>query len=73
MIIFLIFGNDNNIAATINPTQQQSLKVRCMLASIESLSAAKVVYNDLTILYWRDVNLNLKFNITANITGWINY
>lgn len=63
----------NTIAAKTNPTQQQSLKVRCMLASIESSSAAKVVYNDLIIAYWRDVNLNLKFNITGNTTGWINY
>ncbi len=63
----------NTIAAKTNPTQQQSLKVRCMLASIESPSAAKVVYNDLIIAYWRDVNLNLKFNITGNTTGWINY
>ena len=63
----------NNLARTVNITQQQTLNVRCMLASIESQYFAKVFYNELIIAYWRDINLNLKFNVTAKGTGWINY
>lgn len=63
----------NNIAATVNATPQQSLNVKCMLASIESPALAKVVYNELTIAYWRDIQLNLKFNVTSKVTGWVNY
>ena len=49
----------NTIASQVNVTHQQSLSVKCMLASIESPYAAKVFYNDITIAYWRDINLNL--------------
>ena len=63
----------NNIASTIQVTQQQTLNLRCMLASIESPNAARAFYNDLIIAYWRDINLNLKFNFTAKGSGWINY
>lgn len=63
----------NNIANTINVSQRQNLNVRCMLASIESPNSAKVVYNDLIIAYWRDINFNLQFNITSKVTGWVNY
>lgn len=63
----------NTIARTVNVTQQQTLNVRCMLASIESPNFAKVFYNELIIAYWRDINLNLQFNVTAKGTGWINY
>ena len=63
----------NNIASKINVTQQQTLSLRYMLASIESTYAAKVYYNDIKLAYWRDINLNLKFNLTSNGTGWINY
>ena len=62
-----------SIASTVNVTQQQSLKVRCMIASIESPFSSKVFYNDLIIAYWRDMNLNLKFNLSASGTGWIDY
>ena len=44
-----------------------------MLASIESPYAAKVFYNDITIAYWRDANLNLKVNLTQKGSGWIKY
>lgn len=63
----------NNIASTIQVTQQQTLNLRFMLASIESPNAARAFYNDLIIAYWRDINLNLKFNFTAKGSGWINY
>ena len=63
----------NNIVSKINVTQQQTLSLRYMLASIESTYAAKVYYNDIKLAYWRDINLNLKFNLTSNGTGWINY
>ena len=61
----------NRVAGTIHPMQQQTLNLRCMLASIESPSSAKVFYNDLIIAYWRDMNYNLSFNITAEGSGWI--
>lgn len=63
----------SNIVNTINVTQQQTLKLRYMLASIESPYAAKVYYNDIKLAYWRDINLNLKFNLIPKGTGWINY
>ena len=63
----------NNVAATINATPQQSLNIKCMLASIESPTLAKVVYNELTIAYWRDIKMNLQFNVTSKVTGWVNY
>lgn len=62
----------NNIAGAINATQQQTLKVRCTIASIESSYASKAFYNELIIAYWRDIDFNLKFNLTARGTGWIN-
>ncbi len=63
----------NRIAGQINVTQQESLKLKCLLASVESIYAAKVFYNELTIAYWRDVNLNLKVNLTSKGSGWIKY
>ena len=63
----------NQIASKVNVIQQQTLSVKCMLASIESPYAAKVFYNDITIAYWRDANLNLKFNLTPKGSGWIKY
>lgn len=63
----------NNIASNINVTQQKTLSLRYMLASIESIYAAKVYYNDIKLAYWRDINLNLKFNLTSNGSGWIKY
>lgn len=63
----------NNIANTINVAQQQAINLRCMMASIESPYASKVYYNDLIIVYWRDVNLNLQFNVSSKGSGWINY
>ena len=63
----------NTIASQVNVTQQQSLNVKCVLASIESSYAAKVFYNDIKIAYWRDVSLNLKVNLTSKGSGWIKY
>lgn len=63
----------NQIASQVNVIQQQTLSVKCMLASIESPFAAKVFYNDITIAYWRDANLNLKVNLTPKGSGWIKY
>lgn len=63
----------NQIANQVNVIQQQSLNLKCMLASIESLYAAKVFYNDVSVAYWRDANLNLKVNLTSKGSGWINY
>jgi hypothetical protein len=63
----------NRIAATVNATQQQSLNIKCMLASIESPALAKAVYNEMTIAYWRDVKLNLQFSLTQKVEGWADY
>ena len=63
----------NQIASQVNVIQQQTLSVKCMLASIESSYAAKVFYNDISIAYWRDANLNLKVNLTPKGSGWIKY
>ena len=63
----------NQIASKVNVIQQQTLSVKCMLASIESPYAAKVFYNVITIAYWRVANLNLKFNLTPKGSGWIKY
>lgn len=63
----------NNIASQMNVTMQQTLNLRSMLASIESPFTSKAFYNDIIIAYWRDINLNLKFNLTSKGSGWINY
>ena len=63
----------NNIASKVNVTMQQTLSLRNLLASIESPFATKAFYNDIIIAYWRDINLNLQFNLTSKGSGWIKY
>lgn len=60
----------------INNMSQDELwfnKYQEIVAFIESSYAAKVFYNDISIAYWRDANLNLKVNLTPKGSGWIKY
>ena len=61
------------IVAQIKSESREALKISSLIASIESTTMSKAFYNDLSILYWRDINANLSYNITTAPSGWIDY
>ncbi len=62
-----------NHAQSIPVTTRTSVKIRELVASIESLNRASAVYSNLDILYWRNPDMSLGINCTKTGTGWINY
>jgi hypothetical protein len=51
-------------------TQQEPIERSYLFAAIESDRTAFAVNLTLSILYWRDVNMELAFNITSYSSGW---
>lgn len=51
-------------------TQQAPLEIPQLLASIESEKKAVAVHTVLSIVYWRDINMALAFNVTGFSEGW---
>lgn len=62
-----------NVASQITVTQRQAIKKTNLVASIESFRGAKAVYMEMIIQYWRDLSMNISFNITQAGTGWVDY
>lgn len=52
---------------------QGTLKLKNLIASIESTKIAKAVYTNIDIAYFRDVNMSIGFNCTAFTSGWTDY
>ena len=50
--------------------EQAPIEIACPAASIESLRKASVFNSRLNVVYWRDVNMMLAYNITAYTKGW---
>ena len=50
-----------------------NLKLRVLIASIESINLAKAVYNNIDIAYWRNADFSLGFNCSVFASGWVNY
>ena len=51
-------------------TQQQSLQLNNLIASVESQRLAKEFKNEVIIQYWRDSSMNLAFNVSIAGLGW---
>ena len=51
-------------------TRQPPLEIVQSLAAIESLRCAYAFNNRLNVIYWRDANMALSYNITAYSKGW---
>ena len=60
-------------AQNIPITTRTSIKIRELVASIESIDLAYAVFSDLDILYWRNPDMSLGVNCTKTGTGWIEY
>ncbi len=54
-------------------TTRLSLKQSVLIASIESINNAKAVYNNIDIIYWRNPDVSLGFNVNISATGWREY
>lgn len=54
-------------------TTRSSLKQKVLIASIESITAAKAVYNNIDIIYWRNPDVSLGFNCNVFASGWVDY
>lgn len=63
----------NQLVSQIKAENREALKISPLIASIESVNMSKAFYNDLSILYWRDTNANLTYNITTSPSGWVDY
>ena len=60
-------------AQSVPVTTRSSLKHKVLLASIESTSSARAVYNNIDIIFWRNADVSLGFNCTVSSSGWSNY
>lgn len=49
---------------------QKSLEVNCLIAAIESVQKAYCVLNNISIVYWRNINMQLNTNFTITTEGW---
>lgn len=58
-------------AQSIPVTTRSALKSQCLFAAIESLNGAKAVFNNISIIFWRNPDMNLSFNYTITSSGWI--
>jgi len=61
------------LAQNIKTELREPLRISSLVASIESRYSASAFYNDLSILYWRGIDANLAYNITAVPSGWVDY
>lgn len=50
--------------------QQTPIELNELLASIESERLASFVYTTIRVIYWRDINMCLSFNVTSFSDGW---
>mgnify|MGYP003314480504 CR=1 FL=1 len=60
-------------AQSVPVTTRSSLKHKVLLASIESTSSARAIYNNIDIIFWRNADVSLGFNCTVSSSGWSNY
>lgn len=51
---------------------RSSIEMNQLLASVESEKSAIHVNTTYTILYWRNPDMALSYNVTANSQGWLN-
>lgn len=54
-------------------TTRSTLKQSVLIASIESINKARAVYNNIDIIYWRNPDVSLGFNVSVSATGWKDY
>lgn len=52
-------------------TQISPIKIDILIAAIESSYLAKAVYNNISMLYWRNPDMSLGINATAHSSGWV--
>ena len=52
---------------------RNALKQKVLIASIESVSSAKAVYNNIDIIFWRNADVSIGFNCTITASGWKDY
>ena len=53
-------------------TQHPAIRIKELVATIESSRTATALYKTFHIIYWRDANMNLAFNATHYSEGWQN-
>lgn len=61
------------VISKIQIVSRFSIKISPIIACVESLGKAQAFYNEINILYWRDTNANLMYNMTNVPSGWVNY
>lgn len=52
-------------------TMQNNLQIECLIAAIESTKKIYQIANEVTIAYWRNLNMELNTNFTILSKGWI--
>lgn len=52
-------------------TMQNNLQLECLMAAIESTKKIYQITNEVTVAYWRNLNMELNTNITILSKGWI--
>lgn len=62
-----------NVLKQVGVTKCDAITRKNLVASIEGVSLAKAYYNELKIRYWRDVAMNINFNVTQVGSGWAEY
>ena len=60
-----------NHAQSTPLTTRSTIQLKELLASIESVNVSKSVYTNIEILYWRNADMSLGFNIISSGTDWI--
>lgn len=60
-----------NQAQNTPVTTRSSIKIKELIASIESTYLSKSVYTDIDILYWRNADMSLGANCTTTATDWV--